>query len=288
MGGRVEGKVAFITGAARGQGRSHAVQLAREGADIIAIDICADIESNLYPLATVADLERTAELVRAEGKRIITCKADVRERSELAAALAEGLAEFGRIDIVVANAGICPLGKDVPPQAFMDVVAVNLNGVINTVEVTLPHLESGASIICTGSIGGLMKGGTDNPQNGPGGAGYTHAKRGVARFVHDLAQVMAPHSIRVNAVHPTNCNTDMFHSPPMYKIFRTDLENPTREDAERVYSRMQPMPIGFVEPEDISFAVLYLASDEARYVTGMQLKVDGGALLRSTNSGAPD
>jgi SDR family mycofactocin-dependent oxidoreductase len=263
------------------------VRLAEEGADIIAIDICEDIDTNHYPLSTKADLEKTAELVRALGRKIVTYKADVRERTQLAAALQAGLEELGHVDIVIANAGICPVGGDVPPLGFLDVVAVNLNGVINTVEVAMPHLVAGASIICTGSVAALMKGGTDNPQNGPGGAGYSHAKRGVSRFVHDLAQLLAPHSIRVNAVHPTNCNTDMFHSDAMYKIFRPDLTNPTREDAEQVYPRMQPMPIGFVEPEDISNAVLFLASDESRYVTGLQLKVDGGALLRHTTSGAP-
>jgi SDR family mycofactocin-dependent oxidoreductase len=281
------GKVAFITGAARGQGRSHALRLAEEGADIIAVDLCADIATTHYPLATEADLAETAALVEKLDRRVVTAVADVRERAQLAAAVRDGVAQLGRLDVVVANAGICPLGSDVPPQGFLDAVSVDLVGVINAVEAAFPHLTAGASIIATGSVAGLMSGGTDNPQNGPGGAGYAHAKRGVARFVHDLALQLAPHSIRVNAVHPTNVDTDMLQSDPMYKVFRPDLDAPTRADAELAFPAMQPMPIGYVEAVDISNAVLFLASDEARYVTGLQLKVDAGALLASTTSGAP-
>jgi SDR family mycofactocin-dependent oxidoreductase len=285
--GRMAGKVAFVTGAARGQGRSHAVRLAEEGADVVAVDICHDIDSNHYPLATEANLAETARLVEAHDRRVVTRVADVRDRAQLAEAVADGVAELGHLDVVVANAGICPLGADVPLQGWFDVVAVNLTGVLNAVEVALPHLSAGASIICTGSVAGLLAGGTDNPQNGPGGAGYSYAKQNVARFVHELAKQLAPQSIRVNAVHPTNVDTDMLQSAPMYKVFRPDLANPTREDAELAFPAMQPMPIGYVQPVDISNAVLYLASDEARYVTGLQLKVDAGALLATTTSGAP-
>jgi SDR family mycofactocin-dependent oxidoreductase len=283
----MEGKVAFVTGAARGQGRSHALRLAQEGADIIAVDILEDIETNHYPLSTQADLDETVRQIEALDRRVVARKGDVREPSQLKAALDAGLAELGHLDVVVAQAGICPLGADVPPQGFLDAVMVDLVGVINAVNAALPHLSAGASIVCTGSVAGLLQGGTDNPANGPGGAGYSHAKRGVARFVHDLALQLAPHSIRVNAVHPTNVNTDMLQSEPMYRVFRPDLPNPTREDAEIAFPAMQPMPIGYVEPVDISNAVLYLASDEARYVTGLQLKVDAGATLASTSSGAP-
>jgi len=287
MTGRLEGKVAFVTGAARGQGRSHALRLAGEGADIIAIDLCEDIDTNHYPLATEADLAETARQVEALDRRVVTYQADVRERSQVVDALAKGVAELGRLDIVVAQAGIAPLGADVPPQAFIDAVEVDLVGEIIAVGAALPYLKAGASIICTGSVAGLLAGGTDSPAAGPGGAGYSYAKRGVARFVHDLALQLAPHSIRVNAVHPTNVNTDMLQSEPMYKSFRPDLEHPTREDAEPAFHSMQPMPIPYVEPIDISNAVLFLASDDARYVTGLQLKVDAGALLASTTSGAP-
>ena len=288
MAGRMAGKVAFVTGAARGQGRSHALRLAQEGADVIAVDVCADIETNHYPLATEADLAETVRLVEALDRRVVSRVADVRDRAQLAAAVEAGVAELGHLDVVVANAGICPLGADVPVQGWFDVVAVNLTGVLNSVEVALPHLTAGASIICTGSVAGLLSGGgTSSPQNGAGGAGYSFAKQNVARFVHELAQQLAPRSIRVNAVHPTNVDTPMLQSEPMYRVFRPDLENPTREDAELAFPAMQPMPIPYVQPVDISNAVLFLASDEARYVTGLQLKVDAGALLATTTSGAP-
>lgn len=289
MSDRVKGKVALITGAARGQGRSHAIRLAQEGADIIAIDMCQDIATNHYPLATLADLDETARLVKDTGQRVVTIVADVRERSAMMAAVKQGVDELGRLDIVVANAGICPLGSDVPPQGFFDAVAVDLVGVYNTIEASFPSLTAGASIIATGSVAGMIGGGggTESAGNGPGGAGYSHSKRGVARLVHDMALQLAPHSIRVNAVHPTNVNTDMLQSQPMYNVFRPDIANPTREDAMLAFPSMQVMPIPYVEAVDISNAVLFLASDEAQYVTGVQLKVDGGSLLRSTTSGAP-
>ncbi|MFD3582433.1 mycofactocin-coupled SDR family oxidoreductase [Streptomyces sp. NPDC058683] len=287
MAGRVEGKVAFITGAARGQGRSHALRLAEEGADIIAIDICEDIDSAHYPLATEKDLAETARLVEGVGRRIVTRRADVRDRSSLVSAVRDAVAELGRLDIVVANAGIAPVGLDVPPQGFLDAVSVNLVGVVNTVEAAYPYLGSGASVICIGSSAGLMAGSVDSPESGPGGAGYSHAKRGVARFVHDLALQLAPRLIRVNTVHPTNCDTDMLQSGPMYRIFRPDLDDPGREDVEESFRTTQPMPIPYVDPSDISNAVLFLASDESRYVTGLQMKVDAGAILRRSTSGAP-
>ncbi|MEU4654991.1 mycofactocin-coupled SDR family oxidoreductase [Streptomyces sp. NPDC023723] len=288
MAGRVKGKVAFITGAARGQGRSHAVRLAQEGADIIAIDLCENIATAHYPLAVEADLAETARLVEKLGRRVVTRKADVRERSQLAAAVHDGIAELGRLDIVVANAGIAPLGSDVPPEGFLDAVGVNLVGVINTVEAAYPHLGAGASVICTGSSAGLMQGSVDSPENGPGGFGYSHSKRAVTRFVHDLARQLGPRYIRVNAVHPTNCDTDMLQNKPMYRLFRPDLDNPGREDAEEAFRSTQSIPVPYVEPEDISNAVLFLASDESRYVTGLQMKVDAGAVLSRSTSGAPD
>jgi len=228
--GRVTGKVAVISGAARGQGRSHARLLAAEGADIIAVDLCADIETNEYPLARPEDLDETARLVEKEGQRAVTAIADVRDRVALSAAIDQGVAEFGHLDIVVANAGICPLTAGLPPQAFADAVDVDLVGVLN--------------------------------------------------LVHDFALALAKFSIRMNAVHPTNVNTDMLHSAPMYRAFRPDLKEPTREDAEPVFPVVQAMPVPYVEPEDISEAVLFLASDAARYITGQQLRVDAGGFLK--------
>jgi SDR family mycofactocin-dependent oxidoreductase len=279
--GRVEDKVVFITGAARGQGRSHAVHLAEEGADIIAVDICEDIVSNEYPLARPEDLDETARLVEKTGRRIVPIQADVRDRAALSASLGRGVAELGKLDVVVANAGICPLGEALPVEAFVDAVDVDLVGVINTVHVCLPHLREGASIIMTGSVAGLLSSASSGsgPQ-GLGGAGYNLAKRVIVEYSTTLAVKLAPKAIRVNAVHPTNCNTDMLQSEPMYKTFRPDLADPTVEEAEVGFRSMQAMPIPWVEPADISYAVVYLASDESRYVTGMQLRVDGGATIQ--------
>jgi SDR family mycofactocin-dependent oxidoreductase len=287
---RVAGKVAVITGAARGQGRNHAVRLAQEGADIIAIDICEDLPGGTYPLGTAADLAETVHAVEACDRRIVAIKADVRVTQQLASALDEGVAELGHLDIVVANAGICMLGPDVTMQGFFDTIATNLSGVINTVHAAFSHLGAGASIICTGSTAAMLPGrldSADNPALGYGAAAYKHSKRGVARFVHDLAVELAPQSIRVNAIHPTNANTDMLHNREMYRLFRPDIAEPTRAEAEEAFLSSQPMPIPYVELSDVTNAVLYLASDESRYVTGLQLKVDGGATLRTSTSGAP-
>jgi SDR family mycofactocin-dependent oxidoreductase len=272
------GKVALITGAARGQGRSHAVLLAHEGADIIAVDLCAQVETVPYPMAAPADLAQTVKLVERYDRRVLPVQADVRDPGAMSRAVAAGVAELGRLDAVVANAGIVALG-DRGVQAFFDVVMINLSGVINTINAALPHLTAGASVIATGSVAGLLSN-TAGPANGPGGAGYSWSKRHVADLVHTLAQQLGPLGIRVNAVHPTNVNTDMLHNPMMYKVFRPDLAEPTREDAEPAFRTMQTMPIPAVEAGDISAAVLFLASDESRYVTGQQLAVDGGCLVR--------
>lgn len=280
--GRVAGKVALISGAARGQGRSHARVLAAEGADIIAVDMCRDIETNEYPLALPADLDETAELVDKEGRSAFTAMVDVRDRAALSAAIDEGVAHFGHLDVVVSNAGIAPLSAGGPPQAFVDAVDVDLVGVLNLVHASLKHLRAGASIIATGSMAAFLTAmNTSGIDAGPGGAGYAFAKQVVAHYVNDLALMLAPKSIRVNAVHPTNCNTDMLHSAPMYRAFRPDLPNPTRADAELAFPALQVMPIPYVEPEDVSEVVLFLASDASRYVTGQQIRVDAGGFLRA-------
>lgn len=280
--GRVAGKVALISGAARGQGRSHAQLLAAEGADIIAVDICADIATNEYPLSRPEDLEETARLVEKEGCRAHTEIADVRDRAALSAAIDRGVAEFGRLDVVVANAGIAPLTAGSGIEAFVDAVDVDLVGVLNLVHASVKHLLAGASVIVTGSMAAaLASANTGGIDAGSGGAGYGFAKQVVAHYVNDLALQMAPRNIRVNAVHPTNVNTDMLHSPPMYRAFRPDLPEPTREDAELVFPILQAMPIPFVEPEDISELVLFLASDAARYVTGQQIAVDAGCGVKA-------
>ena len=280
--GRVDGKVALISGAARGQGRSHAQLLAAEGANIIAVDICADIPTNEYPLARPEDLDETARLVEKEGRNAYTAIADVRDRVGLAEAIDRGVAEFGHLDIVVANAGIAPLTAGSGIEAFVDAVDVDLVGVLNLVHASLKHLQAGASVVITGSMAAaLAASNTGGIDAGAGGAGYGFAKQVVAHYVNDLALQLAPKSIRVNGVHPTNVNTDMLHSPPMYRAFRPDLQEPTREDAELVFPVLQAMPIPYVEPEDISELVLFLASDAARYVTGQQIAVDGGCGVKA-------
>jgi SDR family mycofactocin-dependent oxidoreductase len=279
--GRVEGKVAFVTGAARGQGRSHAVRLAEEGADIIAVDLCADIPSLGYALARPEDLEETAQFVEKTGQRVVTAQADVRDANQLRTALENGLAELGKLDIVVAQAGIAGMKGEPQIDAWCDVINTNLVGTINAIQVALPHLAEGASIIATGSTAALMDvAKTDNPGADLGGAAYITSKRALSTYVYDLATHLAPRGIRANVVHPTNCNTPMLQSEPMYRSFRPDLEHPTRADAEPVFGVQQAMRIPYIEPEDISNMILFLASDEARYVTGMQMRVDAGGYLK--------
>ena len=283
MSNRLNGKVAFITGAARGQGRAHAVQMAAEGANIICIDICEQIESNNYPLSTIGDLETTSKLVENLGQRCIAVKADVRERGQLRNALDDAISEFSRLDIVVANAGILPMGMGDPlPSDFVDATDVDLLGVMNTVAVSLPHISDGGSIIVTGSTAGMMPATTTNPLMGPGGAGYAWAKNVLIGYVEQMALHLASKMIRVNAIHPTNCNTHLLHNDGLYAVFRPDMrkEKPTRADVEPAFTHFQAMPIPYVEPQDIAHLAVFLASDESRYVTGQQIRVDAGALLK--------
>jgi SDR family mycofactocin-dependent oxidoreductase len=277
MTGRVAGKVALITGAARGQGRSHAIQLAREGADIIAIDYCTSFDTISYPMASTADLAQTAKEVEALDRRVLTIQADVRDPGAMSRAVQQGLAEFGQLDVVVANAGICAMAKNQPLQAWVDVSSVNFGGVLTTLNAAIPHLAAGASMVVTGSLAALLPAG---PSPEPGGMAYTWAKRSLVSLVHDLALVLAPSSIRLNGVHPTNCNTDMLQHEEMYQQFRPDLEHPTKEDAIAAFPALNAMPVPWVEPTDISQVVLFFASDESRYVTGQFIACDAGGHLK--------
>ena len=274
--GRVAGKVAFITGAARGQGRSHAVRLAREGADIIALDLCGQVASVGYPLATPRDLDETARQVGALGRRVVTVQADVRDYPGLAKALDDAVAELGRLDIVSANAGILSHGTaDALAEAsWQDMIDINLTGVWHTAKAAVPHLIAGGrggSIVLTSS-GVVMKG-------IPNFAHYVSAKHGVVGLTRTMARELAPHLIRVNALHPGNVDTAMIRNPETLRLFRPDLENPTVDDAAAAFQATNAMPIPWVEPEDISNALLFLASDEARYITGVSLPVDAGYAL---------
>ena len=279
MGDRLQGKVALITGAARGQGKSHCIRLAEEGANIIAVDLCENMDTVRYPLGSDADLADTVAQVEATGQRIIATKADVRDRVGLKAAVDAGVAEFGGLHIVCANAGILPI-KTHSVQSFVDAMDVDFGGVLNTVAVTLGHLSAGASMILTGSTAGMMPGTLTNPALGPGSVGYGLAKTFIVQYTEVLALQLAPNSIRVNAVHPTNCNTNLLHNEDLYKVFRPDIENPTADDVLPAFNMFQAMPIPYVEPRDISNAVLFFASDEARYITGINLRIDAGSLIK--------
>jgi (+)-trans-carveol dehydrogenase len=278
MAGRVEGKVAFITGAARGQGRAHAVRLAQEGADIIAVDICKQIESVAIPLSTPEDLAETADLVKGHNRRIYTAEVDVRDYAALKAAVDAGVEQLGRLDIIVANAGIGNGGNTLDKTSeedWTDMIDVNLGGVWKTVKAGVPHILSGGqggSIILTSSVGGLKA----YPHTGH----YVAAKHGVVGLMRTFAVELGQHMIRVNSVHPTNVNTPLFMNEPTMKLFRPDLENPGPEDLKVIAQMMHTLPIGWVEPEDVSNAVLFLASDEARYVTGVTLPIDAGSCLK--------
>jgi SDR family mycofactocin-dependent oxidoreductase len=273
--GRVQGKVAFVTGAGRGQGRSHAIRLAEEGADIIAVDRCEDFPTIGYPMATPEDLEETAQFIEKTGQRVVTAKVDVSDAGKLKSAVDDAVSQLGGLDIVVTSAGIAGM------QGWIDVINTNLIGTLNAIHVALPHLREGASIIATGSTAALMDvSKNDNPGTDPGGAAYLHSKRLLSQYVHNLATELAPRGIRANVIHPTNCNTPMLQSEPMYRSFRPDLEHPTKADAEPVFYVQQAMKVPWIEPEDISNMVLFLASDEARYITGTQQRVDAGGYLK--------
>ncbi|WP_067887374.1 mycofactocin-coupled SDR family oxidoreductase [Nocardia vaccinii] len=279
MTGRVEGKVAFITGAARGQGRSHAVRLAQEGADIIAVDVCKPVSgSDAIAASTPADLAETADLVKGLGRRVVTAEVDVRDFDALKAAVDSGVEQLGRLDVIVANAGIGNGGETLDKTSEQDwdtMIGINLSGVWKTAKAGIPHVLSGGrggSIILTSSVGGLKA----YPNTGH----YIAAKHGVVGLMRAFAVELGQHSIRVNSVHPTNVNTPMFMNDATMKLFRPDLENPTKEDFAPVAQFMHVLPVGWVEPVDISNAVLFLASDESRYITGLPMTVDAGSTLK--------
>ncbi len=277
--GRVEGKVAFITGAARGQGRSHAIRLAQEGADIIAVDICGQLDSVPYAMSTPDDLAETVKEVEALDRRIVAIQADVRDYGTLKAALDDGVAQLERVDIVSANAGIFSFGtaEELTDEQWKDMMDVNLMGVWHTAKAAIPHLRAagGGSIVLTSSSAGLM--GMANIGH------YVAAKHGIVGLMRTLALELAPDMIRVNSIHPTTVNTDMIQNSAAYELFAPDL--PAGERTAEVlgprFQALNALPIPWVEPVDISNAVLFLASDEARYITGVTLPVDAGSLVKT-------
>jgi SDR family mycofactocin-dependent oxidoreductase len=267
--GRVAGKTALVTGAARGQGRSHAVRLAAEGADILAVDICAPVDHLDYATATPDDLATTARLVEEAGARVVTRTVDVRDGRALAGAVADGVAELGRLDIAVANAGVCSVQRwdEVTPEVWDTVIGVNLTGVWNTCAAVIPHLldAGGGSIILISSVAGL--------KGQPFFTPYSASKHGLVGIMRSLANELAGRHVRVNSLHPTGVDTPMLEA--MGGLTERIEASP---DVGPLF--LNSLPVHLVRTEDVSNAVLFLASDEARYVTGMTMTVDAGATAR--------
>ncbi|QGP89786.1 mycofactocin-coupled SDR family oxidoreductase [Gordonia sp. 135] len=271
--GRLTNKVALVTGAARGQGRSHALRLAQEGADIIAVDICAPVATAPYATGELTDLEETAKLVEQLDRRILHRQADIRDLDGLQSLVADGVAEFGGIDIVVANAGIASYGPawELTEDQWQEMLDINLTGTWKTAKAAIPSMierGEGGSIILTSSVAGLIAYANL--------AHYTAAKHGVTGLMRVLAVELAQHNIRVNSVHPTTVNTPMINNEAIYNLFFPGVPDMDETKAAEGFIHMNGMRVPWVEPEDISNAVLYLASDESRYVTGTTHVVDAG------------
>jgi SDR family mycofactocin-dependent oxidoreductase len=278
MSGRVQDKVAFISGIARGQGRSHAVRLAQEGADIIGVDILADIPGAPYAGSTEEDLAETVRQVEGLDRRIVVRQGDVRDYDAVKAAVDAGVEAFGRLDIVCGNAGIgsYPLRiEETSEDAWDEMIGINLSGVFHACKASIPHLIAGGrggAIVLTSSVTGLR-----------GYANYGHynaAKHGVIGLMRTLANELGPHSIRVNCILPTQVATNMALNDTIFRLFCPDVENPTEDDFAPISQAMHTLPIPWVQPLDISNAILFLVSDEARYITGVPLPVDAGCLVK--------
>jgi (+)-trans-carveol dehydrogenase len=276
--GRVEGKVAFVTGAARGQGRAHAVRLASEGADVIAVDVCRPIPTVDYEPATEEDLAETERLVKEAGGRVLTDIVDVRDYEALSGAVTRGVSTFGRLDVVIANAGI--MGHpaklwEFTQEQWATTIDTNLTGVWHTLKATVPTLieqRTGGSVILTSSTAGAK--GAANFGN------YGSAKHGVIGIMKTAAIELGEYNIRVNAILPTSVNTHLIQSQPLYDLFRPDVDSPTREDTIPAFESLHLLPLKWLEPSDIADAGLWLASDESKYVTGLEVRVDAGFAIK--------
>lgn len=276
--GRMDGKVAFITGAGRGQGRAHAVRLAEEGADIIALDVLENLEGFAYPMASTADRDEVVAQVESLGRRIIFEKADIRDLPRLQEVASAGVAEFGHIDVVVANAGAASpaVSYTMSEERFVETIDMFLTSAWRTIRAVAPHMieaKRGGSIILISSTSGLI--GVANMPH------YVAAKHGVTGLMKACAIELGPFDIRVNAVAPSNVNTPMLHSPAIREVW-TGNAAATDEEIKPVMAAMHILDVPWVEPVDVSHAVLWLASDEARYVTGSTIPVDAGALAPFT------
>ncbi len=273
---KLEGKVAFITGAARGQGRSHAVRLAQEGADIIAVDVTEQVETVPYPTASAEDMAETVRQVEALGRRIVAADADVRDLGALTKVVDEGVGQFGRLDVVLANAGISTPAPtlEMDERTWSTMIDINLTGVWKTVRAAVPHIVAGGrggSVVITSSLAALKANANI--------AHYSAAKAGLVGLMRVMALELAPQKIRVNTIHPSTVATEMILNDPTYRLFRPDLDDPTRSDFEEAARTLNRMPVVAAEAEDISNAVLYLVSDDGRYVTGTTQVVDAGGAL---------
>lgn len=276
MSAYLHGRVAFITGVARGQGRAHAVRLAREGVDIIGVDICADNPHMNYPLATPADLEQTVQLVEKEDARIIARQADVCDFEQLKAAFDEGFAEFGRVDIILANAGIIRVGDEQDPIAeWQTMLQTNLTGPFHTVRAALPAMREagrGGSIVFTSSTAGLK----GYPSLLAGQQAYTAAKRGLVGYMQTLAGALGPENIRVNTVHPTGVRSGMTENDAMDAL----MAEARKGKSNAISGAVNALPIDMLDPEDIAGAVAWLVDYDARFITGIQFPLDAGYTIR--------
>lgn len=276
--GQLDGKVAFITGLARGQGRSHALTLAREGANIIGLDLCKKPSSTPYPAATPADLEETIRLVEGVGAKIVAEQADVRDLVQVQTVFDAGMAQFGRVDIVLPNAGICAGGLtwEITPDDWQEMLDVNLTGPWNTVRVAVPKMieqGDGGAIVFTGSVDALK--GSANISS------YAAAKHGVTGLMRSLANEVGQYGIRVNSINPGHVDTVMLGNDFVWRLFRPDLESPTKDDVVGSFEGTNLLPLPWMEPQDVSNAILYLVSDAGRCVTGTAQLLDSGFLAKS-------
>jgi SDR family mycofactocin-dependent oxidoreductase len=277
MSGRVQGKVVFITGAARGQGRAHAVRFAEEGASVIAVDVCAPIDGVPIELATEEDLRQTAAAVEAVGGKIVARPADVRDSAALEQVVQDGLGQFGRLDAVIANAGTSSPGRalELTDQQWQTIIDINLTGVWRTCKAAVPAIIDGGrggSVILTSSVGGVR--GYENIAN------YIAAKHGVVGLMRSLALELAPHWIRVNTLHPGSTRTALMLNDITMQKFRPELAHPTEDDLMEVTLAMNVLPTAWIQPEDIANAALFLASEESRFITGTTFTIDAGQLLK--------
>jgi SDR family mycofactocin-dependent oxidoreductase len=276
--GQLDGKVAFITGVARGQGRSHALTLAREGASIIGLDLCGKPSTTAYPGTTEEDLQETVRQVKEAGGQIFVDVADTRDYAQVKAVFDRGIEQFGRVDIVIPNAGICSGAKtwEIEPTDWREMVDINLTGVFHTVKVAIPTMitqNQGGSIVFIGSTEALK--GAENISS------YAASKHGVTGLMTSLARELGQYNIRVNSVNPTCVDTHMINNDFVYGLFRPDLDKPTREDVIDTFAGTHILPVPWMQPQDVSNAILYLVTEPGRYITATPMVIDAGFMIKS-------